>query len=758
MRFIRSWKMTPSSAAWIWTIGAIGTMVVALCSGIAFWLSMTSAIEREAIEDSKEQSLQAIIAAKVIEASAADRQRSVRGSVLRGEIEPYSSERLERSIKDLKTFARATPEQQANVYQVIKLVAKQEQLAQKAEELVRSGDYRTIAKLISLGSGHEQMDQIRQAVDEVVSEEREWTNIQRRESAEVYRNLETYTYAIAFIGLMLVVLAGTAIAMSVRGVWLSRIREIEASFLLQRNAEAERMMMAHSLLGAGTWEVTSSGVSMWSPDMFALYGLDVPAEPAARPTASVIMGLIHPDDVDLCPWISGEETWHGDTQAMFRILKKKGVWRWISSRRHCEEIGGSGTVGMDFDVSELVATREELESTKSALIAEERVRAAEDAIRQMQKMEALGQMTGGVAHDLNNMLTPVVGFVDLVRRRHEDDEKTVNLLNFALESADRAKVLVSKLLSFSRRQQMKTEIVDVDDLVEGMKEFLEQTMTGSGVEVEIELSDGNAFVEVDRNQFETVLLNLAVNARDAMPDGGVVKVSVSKLESDGRSPEGMQSDLDVGKYVVLCVEDNGIGMDAETLKKAVEPFYTTKEVGKGTGLGLSMAYGMAGQSGGMLKLNSELGVGTQACIFLPLTEKPVEPLGEASGDCIDEESPKLKVLLVDDDDAVRSSIAAMLAELGHSLVQVSSGAEAIETFGSQGPFDVIVTDQQMAGMTGREALAEIRKNSSIPAVIASGYSSPEDQAEMKLTVRLAKPFTPCELAAAITKAMAAAQG
>lgn len=756
MKFIRSWKMPPSSAAWIWTIGAIGAMVVALCSGIAFWLSMTSSIEREAIEDSKEQSLQAIISAKVIESSAADRQRAVRGSVLRGEIEPYSTQRLEMAIKDLETFARPIPEQLANVDRVVELVEEQEQLAQKVEELVRQGDYRSIARLISLGSGHEQMERIREAVDKVVAEEREWTNIQRRESAEVYRDLETYTYAIAFIGLMLVVLAGTAVAMSVRSVWLSRMKEIEASFLHQRNVEAERMMMAHSLLGAGTWEVTSSGDAMWSPEMFALYGLKIPEAPEKRPSADIIMGLIHPDDVDLCPWTSGEEAWQGETEAMFRILNK-GAWRWISSRRYRKDSECGRAVGMDFDVSELVATREELESTKAALIAEERVRAAEEAIRQMQKMEALGQMTGGVAHDLNNMLTPVVGFVDLVRRRHKDDEKTSKLLGLALESADRAKVLVSKLLSFSRRQQMKSEIVDLDALVGGMKEFLEQSMTGSGVTVEIETSDGGAFVDVDRNQLETVLLNLAVNARDAMPDGGAVKVSVSTIISDGLSPDGLQSDLDVGNYVLLCVEDTGIGMDKETLRKAIEPFYTTKDVGKGTGLGLSMAYGMAGQSGGMLKLISEPGEGTRACIFLPQADKPAEDASENNDACVDEEVSRLKILLVDDDDAVRSSIAAMLVELGHSFVQASSGAEAIEAFGNEGPFDIIVTDQQMAGMTGRQALAEIRKNSSVPAVIVSGYSSPEDQTDLEMTVRLAKPFTPCELAAAMTKAMAAAQ-
>ena len=752
----RSMRLPPSGAAWVWTIGAIGAMVVAICSGIAFWLSMTSGIAREAVEDSKERSLQAIIAAKAIEASAADRQRAARGSVLRGRIEPHSSERMERSIQDLRAFAHDDANQQERIDRIIQLVNEQERVAQRVESLIESGQSKAIADLIAIGSGESRMNEIRMTVDDLVKDERDWINVQRRASAQIYRDVETYTYAIAFIGLMLVVLAGTAVATSVRSVWLSRMKEVETSLLHQRNAEAERMMMAHSLLGAGTWEFPSKGAAMWSPDMFALYGLPVPDDAAQRPSAKEMLGVVHPDDVNICPWSSMEGSWRGNTQATFRILGKGGSWKWISSKRYRESTGEGASVGMDFDVSELVKTREELESTKSALVAEERVRAAEDAIRQMQKMEALGQMTGGVAHDLNNMLTPVVGFVDLARRRHKDDEKTVKLLDLALESADRAKILVSKLLSFSRRQQLKKEVIDADSLVSGMREFIEQSMTGSGVSVEIALSEGSAFIEADRNELETVILNLAINARDAMPKGGKVKVSVDTMVSDGLSPEGSQSDLDIGKYVVLCVEDEGVGMDEETLRKAVEPFYTTKDIGKGTGLGLSMAYGMAGQSGGMLKLTSEVGVGTQACIFLPQADEPDDfSSGHEASDNLSAVGP-FKVLLVDDDEAVRASVAAMLEELGHTVDEAISGPEAIEKFGQGDLFDIIVTDQQMAGMTGREALSRMRSVSYVPAVVASGYSSPSDENLDATVVRLAKPFTPEELAAAITDAMAAA--
>jgi signal transduction histidine kinase/ActR/RegA family two-component response regulator len=563
---------------------------------------------------------------------------------------------------------------------------------------------------------------------------------------------ENLTYAIALVGLMIIVLAGTAVSMSVRAVWADRMREMEGELVTQRARASERMRIAQMATGAGTWDHdAASGRTEWTAEMLNLYDR-TPAE--GPPSRKEWLSLVHPDDISIATWTRPDGVGSASFETTFRIATRSGSWRWIASRGYADAHIGTGVViGMDVDVTEQVAAREELEAVRVERAAEARVREAEEAVRQMQKMETVGQMTGGIAHDFNNMLTPIVGYLDMLQRRHGDDPRTARMLNMAMQSADRAKTLVSKLLSFSRRQQLEPKVVDASALVHDMREFVSKAIAGSGVEVSVEPSASPLCVRVDPNQLENVILNLAVNARDAMPDGGTVTMSVRRSGSDDVHvrPHGLAP----GNYVVITVEDAGVGMDAETLRRAIEPFYTTKGTGKGTGLGLSMAHGMAGQSGGSLELRSRVGRGTTASVWLPEAD--------ASGLCVDEvesaepmvKVPPCRVLLVDDDENVRRSISQMLSDLGHDVVEASSGAEALGRITPDDGFDMLVTDYLMPSMTGVELLKKVRAtHSSLPVVVVSGYTAMADHDPIEGVARLAKPFTAARLAEAMGKVAA----
>jgi signal transduction histidine kinase/CHASE3 domain sensor protein len=385
--------------------------------------------------------------------------------------------------------------------------------------------------------------------------------------------------------------------------------------------------------------------------------------------------------------------------------------------------------------------------------AEMRLRDAEDAVRQMQKIETVGQMTGGIAHDFNNMLTPITGFLDLLARRHADDVKSSRMINMAQQSADKAKTLVSKLLSFARRQQLDARVVDTCSLIGGMNELVEKAIAGSGIDLQFTTDGEPRCVRIDPNQFEMVVLNLAVNARDAMPEGGRLSIDVRRHDA-GDLPDGLAP----GAYVVVEVKDAGTGMSPEVLARAVEPFYSTKGAGKGTGLGLSMAHGMAAQSGGTLVLRSVLGSGTSASIWLPEVDPRMMPASDDGAPVPDIAMRPLKVLLVDDDDLVRASIEQMLSSMGHVVTTASSGAQALSIFASKDDFDVLVTDYLMPTMTGVELVSRIREmHESLPAVIVSGYTALKDQDSIPDTTRLSKPFTSARLIESLGKVVPSAR-
>lgn len=377
----------------------------------------------------------------------------------------------------------------------------------------------------------------------------------------------------------------------------------------------------------------------------------------------------------------------------------------------------------------------------SARNVTERVR-LEEALRQSQKMEAMGALTGGVAHDFNNLLTPIVAVLDMLQRKSIGGEREQKLIGAAAQSADRAKTLVQRLLAFARRQPLQASAVDLAELTRGMAELIAST-TGPQIRVELQATPALPPAIVDANQLEMAILNLAVNARDAMPDGGTLRI----LVEEAQIADGHRSGLPSGRYLYLAVADDGEGMDAATLSKAIEPFFSTKGIGKGTGLGLSMVHGLAIQLGGTLTIESAVGQGTTVELWLPQ--------GDGTAVTIDrnvEERPLPKakgiVLLVDDEQLVRLSTADLLTELGYVVVEADCAEAALALLDGGLAADIVITDHLMPGISGVELAGQLqRTRPHIKTIIVSGYAEP-----MGLSPhlqRLTKPFRSADLAATL---------
>jgi PAS domain S-box-containing protein len=373
--------------------------------------------------------------------------------------------------------------------------------------------------------------------------------------------------------------------------------------------------------------------------------------------------------------------------------------------------------------------------------AAQKLEKAREALLQSQKMEAIGHLTGGIAHDFNNLLMAVLGSLELARKRMPDDKKLVSLVDNAILGAQRGAILTKRMLAFARRQELKSETVHIPGLVLGMTELLQRSL-GQSVSIETRFPLALKPVRADANQMEMALLNLAVNARDAMPEGGQIIVTARDAIVRDDEPEGLKA----GRYVCLSVTDTGEGMDQQTLDHAMEPFFTTKEVGKGTGLGLPMVHGLAEQSGGCFILKSRKGEGTTAELWLPADEKTAS--AREQGRSLAAEAEKhhalLVVLAVDDDGLVLTNTVAMLEDLGHTAIGASSGKAALEILHQDNSIDLVVTDQLMPQMTGLQLAAAIKAEwPELPVILASGFA--EAPSAARGVERLAKPFSQREL-------------
>lgn len=382
--------------------------------------------------------------------------------------------------------------------------------------------------------------------------------------------------------------------------------------------------------------------------------------------------------------------------------------------------------------------------------AERELAQTREALFHAQKMEAVGQLTGGVAHDFNNLLAAIIGNLELLEKKLQHDPQALALLKNALSGAERGASLTRRMLVFARRQELKPSALDLRPLVRNIAGLMERSL---GPQIGIDLNFPMALerVLVDGNQLELAILNLVMNARDALPAGGRIDIGARSVAISDDHAMG----LPAGRYVCLWVEDQGIGMDPQTLERATEPFFTTKGVGKGTGLGLSMVHGLAEQSGGRLVLRSEAGKGTRAETWLPVAptgetpERAPLPMEEPS------RNGQLRVMLVDDDPLILATTAAVLEDIGHLTYEMASANEALAALLGGAEVDLLITDQMMPGVTGDQLIAQVRAQwPKLPAILASGYTE-NPQGLPDKVLRLSKPYGRSELMRAIDQAMLA---
>ena len=381
--------------------------------------------------------------------------------------------------------------------------------------------------------------------------------------------------------------------------------------------------------------------------------------------------------------------------------------------------------------------------------ADEALQSTREALYQSQKMESLGQLTGGIAHDFNNLLNAVVGSLELLRKQ-VSDERQLGYIGSALEGATRGITLTQRMLAFARKQELQPRAVNVSELIGSMTDLLSRSL-GPSVELKTLFPRELKPAFADPNQLELAMLNLAVNARDAMPDGGKIIITAKNVPV---TEEG-QAGLAPGNYVQIIVADTGVGMDAQTLAKASEPFFTTKGVGKGTGLGLSMVLGTAEQLGGSLTLQSEPGKGTTAVIWLPASELATSiVIPDDPSPVIPDATSPLAILAVDDDFLILMNTVALLEDLGHTVVEANSGREALRRLEEGLLVDLIITDHAMPHMTGGQLIAEVSARwPDVPIILATGYAEIPNGLPPGVR-RLGKPFWQADLQKAISEVTA----
>jgi PAS domain S-box-containing protein len=528
---------------------------------------------------------------------------------------------------------------------------------------------------------------------------------------------------------------------------------------LRESETRYRVALSAGSLGAWSWDSATDLVTL-SEEAAALFGL-APG-PLARWS-------------DLAKLIAGEDAAHtaetiadsirtrSDYSVEYRVDRPEGGRIWVNTvaRPICDAEGH--VVGMIGAVGDVTARREaeaklrELNETLEQRVAQEieRRAEAEEALRQAQKMETLGQLTGGVAHDFNNLLQIVRGNLEILARNvPEEAERLRRATDNALRGTERAAILTQRLLAFSRRQPLAPKPVDLNKLVANMSDLLHRTL-GETIAIETRLADGLWRIEADPNQLENSILNLAVNARDAMAGGGRLTIETANRRVEPGEAR-LHAEMAPGQYVLVRVADTGAGMDAETAGRAFEPFFTTKDVGKGTGLGLSMVYGFVKQSGGHVQIASEPGRGTRVEMCFPrLAASAAQAEADSDAPAVPAASPEETILICEDDEDVRAYAVEVLRELGYEVLEAADGRAAVALLGRSGTrIDLLFTDVVLpGGMTG-EAVAERARalRPDLPILFTTGYARHAIARHGRLDPDvdlIAKPFTYADLAARV---------
>ena len=517
----------------------------------------------------------------------------------------------------------------------------------------------------------------------------------------------------------------------------------------------EQLRLATDAAEVGLWDLdTLTGSLFWQNRVKGMFGLPVDTPPSMD---DFYAGL-HPDDRERVA-VAFAAAMDGGTRAVYdvdyRTVGRDGVERWVAARGRgvFDEAGRCVRVlGTAIDITGRIRAEAQLRDLNETL--ERRVEEqtgermkVEEALRHAQKMDAVGQLTGGIAHDFNNMLGTVVGSLDLIQRQPADARRVHHLAETGLRAAERGARLTAQLLAFSRAQQIEMKPVGINALVHGMRDMLAHAL-GPMVRLALDLDQDELQVLADSTQLEMAALNLAINARDAMPEGGAMTVATC-LEQIRDDPE-----LGDGPYVVLSVTDTGSGMDTAVAMRAFEPFFTTKGVGEGTGLGLSQVYGIAQQAGGTVRIDSHPGAGTEVRIYLPRsdTTRPAERPEDFP------EAPRAPsartILVVDDDASLRGVVAEALDALGYRVLEAEDGPSGLAAIAAHSP-DLVMLDFAMPGMNGAEvARLALDKNPGLPIVFATGYADTAAIAEAcgPQALVLRKPFRVKELQAVLEQA------
>jgi PAS domain S-box-containing protein len=479
-------------------------------------------------------------------------------------------------------------------------------------------------------------------------------------------------------------------------------------------ADLERKVIELAHERGLTWQVSPDLLSVMTSD-----GHFETTNPAWRLTLGwsddelsglTFTDLLHPDDVARSQAaLNALSSNHPMLNLETRYRHKEGSYRWLS----WVAVPESG---------KLYCSARDITTEKQQA---EALRTAEEALRQSHKMDAVGQLTGGLAHDFNNLLMGVSGNIELLKNRVAKGrtEGLERYIDAALEGSRRAAALTHRLLAFSRRQTLDPKLTDINHLVNAMAELIRRTV-GPSIAMDVIATRDLWSTLVDPHQLENALLNLCLNARDAMPDGGQLLIETSNTHLDETEAQGLQ--LPAGHYVALCVSDNGSGMSDEVLKRAFDPFFTTKPIGMGTGLGLSMIYGFARQSGGGVLIHSTPGRGTRVCIYVPAYNESTAIANDSPAHRAvpDHTAGGETVLVVDDEPAVRALVAEVLTDQGYCVLEADNGAAALEILQTRQTIDLLVSDVGLpGGMNGRQLADAARlKRPGLKVLFVTGYA------------------------------------
>ncbi len=673
-----------------------------------------------------------LLTSKDLLAAVADSQTGERGFLLTRQpnyLEPFEqgARNAPRLLDRLEALTRDNPRQIPRVAVLRDDVGHYLRRLRDNVDHARAGDLAFAARFMATGDDKHAMNEIRAGVGLFLAEENRLLSTRAARSRADEEGARLALYLLSAAGLFLLLVASVATVLATRSAARLRLAEVErraaedlerardfllavvdgASDLIYAKDRDGRFLLANTEAAAVLQADRDAVVGKRDADFLPPETAN-PIEEADRRImetgkAEVLEEQVHKDG-ELRTYLSSKAPWRRDGEVLGLI----GVSQDITDRKLAEVA--------------LRSLNDELEARVAARTRE--IEKAEAQIRQMQKMESIGQLTGGIAHDFNNMLAIVIGSLDIARRRLVDDpEKAMSFIDNARDGATRAASLTSRMLAFARQQPLAPESLDANKLVANMSELLRRTI-GEQIKIETVLGGGLWRTMADPGEVENALLNLCVNARDAMPDGGKLTIETANSHLDD-AYAAANFDVAPGQYVSICVSDTGSGMPPEVIEKAFDPFFTTKSVGKGTGLGLSQVYGFIKQSGGHVKIYSEIGHGTTVKIYLPRwfgadRGRGAAPAFEESGAV---GAPDEIILVVEDEAGVRTLSVDALRELGYTVIHADSGAEALRMIDSHPKIDLLFTDIIMPEMNGRQlADRAVARRPDLKVLYTTGYT------------------------------------